>query len=112
MKTLDEYQKKTIKWAKDRKIIPNATPQSQMLKLTSEIGELADNLFKGNDIKDDVGDCLVVLTIIAELSGTDLQECWEYAWNDIKNRRGFLNKNGAFIKDTDPNYEELLAKES
>lgn len=109
---LQELEEKTVEWAKERKIIPNATAQSQMLKLVSEIGELSDNLLKGNDIEDDIGDCLVVLTIIAALKGTDLEKCWAHAYNDIKDRKGFMNKNGTFIKNTDLNYEKLLSQES
>ena len=45
-------------WAKERGILANSTAQKQMLKLVSEMGELSDNLAKGRDVKDDIGDCL------------------------------------------------------
>ena len=98
----------TLKWATDRGIIQNSTPQIQMLKLTSEFGELADNLAKGNDIRDDIGDCLVVLSIIANMKRTNLTECFNVAYNDIKDRKGFLNEEGIFIKESDPRYKQLV----
>ena len=99
--TLDNYERLTLEWGEARKITINGTAQVQGLKLVSEVGELCDNLAKGRDVKDDIGDCIVVLTMIAKLSGTSLEECWEVAYNDIKDRTGNLNKDGCFIKDSD-----------
>jgi len=96
--TLEKYERLTIQWSKDRGIIENSIPQVQTLKLVSEVGELADNVNKGRDIQDDIGDCLVCLTNIAALRGLTLIDCWEVAYNDIKDRKGHLNKDGVFIK--------------
>jgi len=98
---LNDLETLTIKWSEDRGIIENSTAQIQGLKLVSEIGELADNLAKGRDVKDDIGDCLVVLTNIAKIKGTNLTECWNHAYNDIKDRKGYLNSDGCFIKEGD-----------
>ena len=62
----------TLQWAKDRQIIPNSTTPTQMLKLGSEFGELCHHLATNKSIKDDIGDCLVVLTIVSGLEGYDL----------------------------------------
>lgn len=105
---LNDLEAATIKWSADRGILKNGKIQTQILKLVSEIGEMTDNIAKGNDIKDDIGDCLVLLTNIAHLNSTNLTECWNIAYNDIKDRKGFLNSNGAFIKNTDSNYDELI----
>ncbi len=56
---------KVEQWAEDRNILRGTRPIDQAMKLFSEAGELADNIGKGRDIKDDVGDTLVVLTILA-----------------------------------------------
>lgn len=108
---LNKLHTKTLEWSKDRGILDNGKLSTQALKLVSEVGELCDNLAKDNidAMKDDIGDCLVLLTNIANLAGTDLEECWNVAYNDIKDRKGFLNANGNFIKSIDENYEELLA---
>jgi uncharacterized protein YabN with tetrapyrrole methylase and pyrophosphatase domain len=108
--TLNELEEKTLQWSKDRKIIPNGNIPTQALKLISEMGELADNIIKGKDIRDDIGDCLVVLTNIAGLYGTNLAECWQIAYDDIKDRDGVLLESGTFLKSTDPEYIKLKAE--
>ena len=106
---LIELEKMTYKWSKDRGIIDNGKADTQALKLMSEVGELADNIAKSNfeAVKDDIGDCLVVLTNLSYLCNTTLEECWNEAYNDIKDRKGFLNSKGNFIKEADKNYEAL-----
>jgi len=111
--TLDELEAASLKWSQDRGITINGKVTTQALKLVSEVGELADNVAKDNmeAVKDDIGDCLVVLTNLAKLSSTNLVECWNIAYEDIKDRKGFLNENGTFIKDTDPSYNKLRPKD-
>jgi|SaaInl8_135m_RNA_FD_contig_21_1612633_length_605_multi_22_in_0_out_0_1 hypothetical protein len=105
---LELLENKTLEWSQARGLLKNSTLQAQMLKLVSEIGELSDNIAKGNDVKDDIGDCLVVLTNLANMSGTKLSKCWEVAYNDIKDRKGIMNEQGVFIKETDPSYAKLV----
>lgn len=87
-----------IQWAKDRNLIEGSDPKTQMLKCISECGELADNIIKENDVRDDIGDVLVTLIIIAEQYGLTLDECLEVAWNDIRDRKGKM-VNGCYIKE-------------
>ncbi len=89
------------KWANDRQIIQNGDILAQGLKLVSEIGELADNLAKDRCIKDDIGDCMVVLNNLAHMTDTPLEDCLAQAWNDIKDRTGTMNQHGVFVKDGD-----------
>ena len=89
-----------IDWANDRNIINGSTVKDQTLKLVSEVGELADNVAKGRCPIDDIGDCMVVLSIIAEMSGLTMAQCLEHAYNDIKNRKGRMT-NGVFVKEGD-----------
>lgn len=107
MRGLVELRDLTLSWSYDRGILTNGNIKTQGLKLVSEVGELCDNIAKGNNIEDDIGDCLVVLTNMAALAGTTLERCWEVAYEDIKDRKGFLNSDGTFIKSTDTNYEQL-----
>lgn len=99
--SLDKHFNNFTKWSTDRKIIQNGNILAQGLKLVSEVGELADNLAKGRCIKDDIGDCCVVLNNLALMQRLTLDECLEQAWNDIKDRKGLMNENGIFIKDGD-----------
>ena len=51
-----------------------------------------------SDIEDGIGDAVVVLTNVAELQGTTIEDCIERAYNEIKDRTGHMN-NGTFKKD-------------
>jgi uncharacterized protein YabN with tetrapyrrole methylase and pyrophosphatase domain len=101
MACIHTLEKNVLGWAADRGILANSTASQQFLKLVSEMGELADNIAKGRDTRDDIGDCMVVLTIIANLMGTDLHECLSTAWDVFKDRKGYLNDSGVFIKESD-----------
>lgn len=63
---------KIEQWAEDRNIIKGSKPIDQAMKLFSEFGELADNVGKGRDCRDDIGDVFVVLTIIAKQRASDM----------------------------------------
>lgn len=39
------------------------------------------------------------LARVAKLAGLDFEDCCEAAWMEIKDRKGFLSKSGAFIKE-------------
>jgi hypothetical protein len=100
--TFDELHVRVIKWSRDRQILPNSTATAQYLKAASEMGELADALAKKDldATADAVGDVLVCLINFCELSGLDIVKCLEGAYNEIKDRRGFLMPNGVFVKET------------
>lgn len=86
-------------WAEERGIIQHSTSLAQALKLVSEVGELADNLIKGEDPTDSLGDVFVCLAILAELTETDLADAIRMAWDEIKSRKGRMVKGGAFVKE-------------
>lgn len=99
--TLDELILAVEDWAAARKIVPNSTPQAQLMKTMSELGELADATLK-NDLAekiDGLGDVLVTLIIYARLSGLSLQASLESAYQTIKDRRGYLTPEGVFVKE-------------
>lgn len=97
---------KITQWADDRNIIKGGTSKDQCLKLMQEVGELSDSLCKGNSPIDDIGDCMVVLSIIAEQHDLTIAQCLEHAYNDIKDRRGMMI-DGVFIKEKDLIEQEL-----
>lgn len=110
--TNDELQMLTTNWAKRTGIADNGKATTQLLKTMSELGELADNLIKGKDIKDDIGDVIVTLNNVAILCGTTINECWNHAYNDIKDRVGYLTPEGNFIKSSDPAYSLWVNNEN
>ena len=91
---------KIVLWHHNRNLIKGSTDKDQFMKLVQEMGELSDNICKGRDIRDDIGDIMVVLINIAERNGLSLQECLEVAYNDIKDRKGRMVE-GVFVKDGD-----------
>ena len=66
---MEQLIKQIEQWAEDRNIIKGSTPIDQAMKLFSEFGELADNVGKGRDCRDDIGDCAVVLIIMCRQLG-------------------------------------------
>ena len=97
---MEELVKKVAQWHHDRNLIEGATDKDQFCKLIQEAGELSDNICKGKDMSDDIGDMIVVLINIAERNNLTLKECLEKAWDDIKDRNGKL-VDGIFIKEGD-----------
>jgi NTP pyrophosphatase (non-canonical NTP hydrolase) len=90
-----------VQWAEARKIIPNSSPETQLLKAMSEMGELADATIKKdrNAIIDGVGDVMVCLVNYCALQDVDLVTCMKSAYGEIKDRKGTLMPNGVFIKE-------------
>lgn len=97
-----EIESKIIQWGEARRVIPNATPTSQLLKMFSEAGELADAEGKQDmaGIKDGVGDVLVCLIMYCALKDIDIVDCMELAYDEIKDRKGTLMPDGTFVKES------------
>ena len=107
---LQELNDKTLEWSHARGIIDHGKPETQVLKLVEEVGELAGHLIRNKDCKDDIGDIIVVLCNLSALLGTDIKECWNIAYEDIKDRKGYLTKDGNFIKQLKMEFEDGKAK--
>ena len=87
-------------WASDRNLYDKGDTKTQFCKLMEEAGELGRAVLK-NDHKefvDAIGDMVVVLTNLAELGGTSIEDCIDSAYNEIKDRKGGM-KNGTFVKN-------------
>ena len=89
-------------WAADRNLIAGSTAVNQMLKLTEEVGELARAVGKQDmkEIVDGIGDCMVVLTILAAQHGCTAEGCLLEAYNTIRDRKGKMI-NGMFVKEAE-----------
>ena len=96
-----DVEMKIIQWAEARRIIPNSSPETQLLKAVSELGELADATTKKDreEVIDAVGDVMVCLVNYCALQDISLVSCMEVAYDTIKNRKGTLLPNGVFVKD-------------
>jgi len=89
------------KWATERGIYDKGNSHTQYVKLMEEAGELAQGLLKKDayEIKDAIGDMVVVLTNLAALEGMQIENCIDSAYNEIKSRKGKMT-NGTFVKQT------------
>jgi len=87
-------------WAEDRGLYHKGDPKTQTLKLMEEAGEICRAVLKKDEeqIIDGIGDCVVVLTNLAHLTGTSIEECIDAAYDEIKDRTGKMS-NGTFKKD-------------
>ena len=88
-------------WAKERGIYDKGNSHTQYVKLMEEAGELAQGLLKKDsyEVKDAIGDMVVVLTNLAALEGMQIENCIDSAYNEIKSRKGKMT-NGTFVKQT------------
>ncbi len=96
-----EYEMKVVQWGEKRGIVQNSTPAAQAIKTQEELDELIDAI-RNNDsaaMSDAYGDILVTLIMGCACADLNLVSCLEIAFNEIKDRRGFLNKEGLFIKE-------------
>ena len=111
-----------IRWAEARKIIQNSNIQAQARKTLEEAGELleAATMVEGlcalrdegvctieTDIqlhrwrgkyRDALGDVLVTLIVGSATADVDLVECLKEAYEEIKDRKGYLKPDGTFVK--------------
>jgi len=87
-------------WADQRGLYKNGDPKTQALKLVEEVGETCRAILKEDydEVVDGIGDCVVVLTNLAELMDVSIEECIASAYGEIKNRTGRMS-NGTFKKD-------------
>lgn len=97
---IDQYVEYIEQWHKDRNLIDGSTDQAQYVKLMEEAGELAASISRGKDVRDDIGDMIVVLINIASRNIVSLEDCLKVAWDDIKDRKGRM-VDGVFIKEAD-----------
>lgn len=100
--TFEELHEAIIQWAEDRKIISPKNVSKQFMKVTEELGELAEGINKDNQgqIKDSLGDILVTLIILSKDLDVDLLDCLKGAYDVIKDRTG-KTVNGVFVKEED-----------
>ena len=100
-----------VTWHHNRNLIEGSDDKTQFAKLVQEVGELSDSICKGKDIKDDVGDIIVVLANLCARNRVSFLSCLEQAWSDIKDRECIMYEN-VFVKSTDPEYASIVARRS
>lgn len=96
-----EVEMKVVQWSEARKIIPNSTALAQSVKAVEEINELVKALEDDNieEAIDAVGDTVVCLINVCALMDVNLVDCLKAAYNEIKDRKGYLGTDGIFVKE-------------
>ena len=91
-----------IQWGEARGIVQNSTAYAQAMKTQEELNELFEAI-ENKDVaamKDAYGDILVTLVMGCACADLDLVDCFKGAYNEIKNRKGHLTKDGIFVKES------------
>ena len=95
-----ELEQLVADWHEDRNLIEGSTDAAQMHKLIEEVNELDQDVHDGYDLRDELGDVLVVLINIATRNGFTLRQALEVSYKKIKDRKGQM-RNGIFVKEED-----------
>lgn len=98
---MNDLISKVEQWCIDRNL-HTQDPKVQMCKTMEELGELASGICKGDKFKqiDSIGDVMVTIICLAKQLNLSLYDCLEYAYNEIKDRKGKLI-DGVFVKESD-----------
>jgi hypothetical protein len=96
-----EIELQVIRWGEARGIVQNSTPAAQAIKTQEELDELQDAIRSGDRaaMADAYGDILVTLVMGCACADLDLVTCFESAYQEIKDRKGYLNADGVFVKE-------------
>ena len=98
---LEKLVKQVEQWSID-KGLNKAESSKQFLKVSEEVGEVAAALARGDKLAlvDGIGDVVVTLIILGQQNGLELQDCLQYAYDEIKGRTGEMI-DGVFVKESD-----------
>lgn len=99
MKLENEFQP-IREWAAEKGILAQSTIKKQFEKLIEEVEETRTAIKNENleELKDGIGDCVVVLTNMAALAGMTIEDCINSAYEVISKRKGKMI-NGKFVKE-------------
>lgn len=109
-----------VRWAEARGIVQNSNPAAQARKTLEEAGELLEAAARlqmawradcdyydhekvleelKKEYRDALGDVLVTLIVGAATADVDLMSCLAQAYDEIKDRKGYLRADGVFVKE-------------
>ena len=93
---------KVEQWFVDRNL-HSLNGAGQLVKLTEEVRELEDAFISDDRAEeiDAVGDIMVVMIGYCMQRDLDIMECLASAYEEIKDRKGRVNEQGVFVKESD-----------
>jgi NTP pyrophosphatase (non-canonical NTP hydrolase) len=97
-----DVEMKVLRWGEARGIVQNSTPQAQAIKALEEVLELFQAI-AANDreaMDDAYGDIMITLVMGCATADSNLVSCFEKAYEQIKDRKGYLNPQGIFVKES------------
>ena len=96
-----QHELEVIRWASNRGIVQNSNSMAQAIKTMEEVNELLEAIHNGDREAqaDAYGDILVTLIVGCATADLDLTECLAGAYNEIKDRKGWLDAQGVFHKE-------------
>ena len=96
-----DIEMKVVQWGEARGIVQHSTPAAQAKKTIEELDELLAAIKAGDRaaMADAYGDILVTLVMGCACADLNLLTCFEGAYNEIKERKGSLNKEGLWVKE-------------
>jgi len=96
-----ELEMSVVRWGEARGIVQNSTPEAQATKTQEELNELIEAIKSGDRaaMADAYGDILVTLVMGCACADLDLVECFKGAYEEIKDRKGYLGADGIFVKE-------------
>lgn len=102
MRTYRSIESDVIRWGEARGIVQNSNNMAQAIKTLEEVQELLTAIHCGDRDaqKDAYGDILVTLVMGCATADVDLIECFNAAYEQIKDRKGHLRPDGVFVKES------------
>lgn len=124
--TWSELEMNVVRWAEARQIVMNGKHIGQVRKTLEESGELIEAVAKvdalkqvaelfsdvairpeftalmdkaQSEVNDAIGDIIVTLIVGAAIADKNVVTCLGQAYDAIKDRKGYLNKLGQFVKE-------------
>lgn len=96
-----EVEMSVVRWGEARGIVQNGKPMGQAKKTLEEVGELIEAIAEKDHWKtvDAVGDVVVTLIMVCATLNLDLTSCVYAAYDQIKDRKGYLRPDGVFVKE-------------
>lgn len=95
-----QTEMRVVQWGEARGIVQNSNPKAQAKKTQEELQELFDAIEAGDRdaMIDAYGDILVTLVMGCATADLDLVSCFSHAYEQIKDRKGYLTPEGIFVK--------------
>jgi homoserine kinase len=97
-----QVEMEVIRWGEARQIVQNSNPRAQAIKTLEEVSGLMQAITDNNReaMINAYGDILVTLVMGCATADLNLVKCFAHAYEQIKDRKGYMSPEGIFIKES------------